>query len=356
MLVADKTIIDVAKRNIEKFDIVPLYYDMKKASPVILDNKSIYDGLHAAFVGGNIGIYSNNISKIWNSDVFVDGTIEEQKEAVELIKILCMENNFVIDYAKTLYKPTRPKEVNDKVNAFTNQPLPYFFKYAKDKTDSQIVDINGSFVNKLEGIIPNPRMNMRKLGLGKIDCSLLMRNPYVDFDVAFTSNGRIIESETDPLIVEYCKFDKKYYMNVDSAINQATVDNSDRYMRRILKNGRIVDEIKSSLSRFGRDEHEVVDVLVKFLYGIKKSSNKTALWMCYGDVIHENLLKNIGRKTRDVQCVDCGEWFEVDIFNSATERCDECQSKHQKELNRIASRERMRRYRERKKNGVTCTP
>lgn len=97
LMVADKTIIDVAKRNIEKFDIVPLYYDMKKASPVHLDNKAIYAGLNAAFVGGNIGIYSNNISKIWNSDVFVDGTLEEQKEAVELIKILCMENNYVID-------------------------------------------------------------------------------------------------------------------------------------------------------------------------------------------------------------------------------------------------------------------
>ena len=97
LVVADKTIIDVAKRNIEKFDIVPLYYDMKKAEPVILNNESIYHGLNAAFVGGNIGIYSNNISKIWNSDVFVNGTEEEKIEAIDLIKILCMENNFVID-------------------------------------------------------------------------------------------------------------------------------------------------------------------------------------------------------------------------------------------------------------------
>lgn len=87
----------MAKRNIAKFDIVPLYYDMKKAHAVELDSSSIYKGLNAAFVGGNIGIYSNNISKIWNSDVFVDGSIDAQKEAVGLIKILCMENNYVID-------------------------------------------------------------------------------------------------------------------------------------------------------------------------------------------------------------------------------------------------------------------
>lgn len=97
LVVADKTIIDVAKRNIEKFDIVPLYYDMKKAEPVHLDNESIYNGLNAAFVGGNIGIYSNNISKIWNSDTFVNGTDEEKRRAIELIKILCMENNYTID-------------------------------------------------------------------------------------------------------------------------------------------------------------------------------------------------------------------------------------------------------------------
>ena len=97
LVVADKTIIDVAKRNIKKFDIVPLYYDMKKAEPVILNNESIYHGLNAAFVGGNIGIYSNNISKIWNSDIFINGDIYEQKDAVDLIKILCMENNFIID-------------------------------------------------------------------------------------------------------------------------------------------------------------------------------------------------------------------------------------------------------------------
>ena len=97
LVVADKTLINVAKRNIEKYDIVPLYYDMKKAKPVHLNNKSIYDGLNAAFVGGNIGIYSNNISKIWNSDTFVNGSEEDKRRAIELIKVLCMENNFIID-------------------------------------------------------------------------------------------------------------------------------------------------------------------------------------------------------------------------------------------------------------------
>lgn len=102
LIVADKTLIKVAERNLGKFDIVPLYYNMRKAEPVHLDNAAIYKGLNAAFTGGNIGIYSNNISKIWNSDVFTVGigkdepTIE-QKQTIDIIKLLCMENNFVID-------------------------------------------------------------------------------------------------------------------------------------------------------------------------------------------------------------------------------------------------------------------
>ena len=95
LVVADKTLVEVAERNMK--DIVPLYYNMKKASSIPLTNKNIYNGLQAAFVGGNIGIYSNNISKIWNSDVFVNGSEEEKCEAVKIIKLLCMENNFVID-------------------------------------------------------------------------------------------------------------------------------------------------------------------------------------------------------------------------------------------------------------------
>lgn len=97
LVVADETLIKVAKRNLQKFDVVPLYYNMKKAKPVQLTKENIYHGLILAFVGGNIGMYSNDISKIWNSGIFQHGTENEQKEALNIIKILCMENNFVID-------------------------------------------------------------------------------------------------------------------------------------------------------------------------------------------------------------------------------------------------------------------
>ena len=77
--------------------LVPLYYNMRKAAPAIINNDNIYNGLVAAFTGGNIGMYSNDISKIWNSDIFVNGTDEEKQNAIDVVKLLCMENNFCID-------------------------------------------------------------------------------------------------------------------------------------------------------------------------------------------------------------------------------------------------------------------
>lgn len=48
---------------------------------------------------------------------------------------------------------------------------------------------------------------------------------------------------------------------------------------------------------------------------------------------------------RTVTCIDCGKIFYVPILDTKTCRCEDCQKKRDEELNRIASRERMRRYR-----------
>lgn len=95
LVIGDKKFVEIAERNMN--GIVPLYYNMKKALPSVLNSETIYNGLVAAFTGGNIGMYSNSISKIWNNDVFIAGTNEEKQEALNCIKCLCAQNNFVID-------------------------------------------------------------------------------------------------------------------------------------------------------------------------------------------------------------------------------------------------------------------
>lgn len=344
LVVADENIIAVAERNMN--GIVPLYYNMKKASPIQLNNQTIYDGLNAAFVGGNIGIYSNNISKIWNSDVFINGTEEEKQDAINLVKLLCMENNFVIDFAKTLYKPERPSYIHDKITSFTKGNVPYFFVYAKDKTDTQVEKVNESFVNKLDKKIVNPRINCRNLKdsngkkLGSIDYTKLVSNPDIKCKVAFNKNGSINEAKTDPLIVKYCELNQKYHFKINMKcvdISNDVIVNTDAKQRIFFK--KIASEIKYELSQFGYTNAEVADILVKFLYYVKPSKHKDVLWFCYGGYIVENLKKNFSLGAKSVQCVDCGEWIEVDTKDNETCRCKKCYSEYRKVYYREKKRE-----------------
>ena len=334
LVVADDSIVPIAERNMN--DIVPLYYNMKKAAPIHLDNRTIYDGLNAAFVGGNIGIYSNNISKIWNSDVFINGTNEERQDAINLIKLLCMENNFVIDYAKTLYKPERPKQVHEKITAFTKGRVPHFFVYAKDKMDSQFDKRNNSFVNKLDYKIVNPRINSRSIGLKSIDYKMMVNDPNIECRAIFDKHGKINEELSDPMIVKYFELNNAYHFKVNMECADMPRDTlSDTRIKQDATLKKISNEIIEELSKFGYTESEVADILVKLLYRVKPSKHKSVLWFCYGKYIVENLKKNFKSSTKVIQCVDCGEWFEIDKKDTKTCRCTDCSIERKRELTRL---------------------
>ena len=306
LVVADKDFVRIAERNMN--GIVPLYYNMRKAEPTQLNNKNIYAGLNAAFTGGNIGIYSNNISKIWNDDVFVTGTEEEKQEAIECVKRLCCQNNFVIDFAKTLYKPEFPHEINEQISKFTNEKLPAFFEYAKDKEKSQVKKRNQSFVNKIYDKIPNKPINTRGMKLGKIDYKVMMENSTI-----------ICSKEVSDL---YDELNKQYRYMIN--MKDEYIDNM-RY---------VACKIRDEFSKFGYSDETITDMLIEYLYGRDKRY-KQLLWFCYGQYIVNNLEKNVNvKKTKVIQCIDCGEWFEVDIYNSKTCRCENCQHEETKRIKR----------------------
>ena len=312
LVVADKDFVRIAERNMN--GIVPLYYNMRKAEPTQLNNKNIYAGLNAAFTGGNIGIYSNNISKIWNDDVFVTGTEEEKQEAIECVKRLCCQNNFVIDFAKTLYKPEFPREINEQISKYTNAKLPAFFEYAKDKEKSQVKKRNQSFVNKIYDKIPNKPINTRGMDLGKIDYKMMMENSTI-----------ICSKEVSDL---YDELNKQYRYMIN--MKDEYIDNL-RY---------VACKIRDEFSKFGYSNETITDMLVEYLYGRDKRY-KQLLWFCYGQYVVNNLEKNISvKKTKVIQCIDCGEWFEVPI-ESKRERCDECNIIYQREKTRL----RVQKYR-----------
>lgn len=86
-VVVDPILLKVAKRNLEKYHVLPLYYDMSKAPAEILSQETMFRGLKRAHDYSGIGAVSNNLTKLWNRD-------EPDREAAEW---LCMYNNFVID-------------------------------------------------------------------------------------------------------------------------------------------------------------------------------------------------------------------------------------------------------------------
>ncbi len=319
LVVADHNFIKIAKKNME--GIVPLYYNMQKAKPRLLTNENIYDGLNAAFTGGNIGIYSNNISKIWNSDVFINGTDEEKEHATNCVKRLCCQNNFVIDYAKTLYKPEFPEAIGNEIKEFTNKKLPAFFEYAKDKRASEDVDKsqvetrNGSFVNELYNKIPNKAINTRGMKLGKLEYQKMMRNVNV-----------VCAKEVSEL---YDKLNKEYrYM----------VNMKDEYIDNLHY---VACTIRNQFSELGYSEEMISDMLVHYLYGNEKRG-KQLLWFCYGHCIVNNLKNNVQiRKTKFIQCIDCGEWIEVDQNDVKSCMCKKCYSIYRK--NRKLETQRIRR-------------
>lgn len=344
LVVADTTIISVAERNIKKYDIVPLFYNMKKALPSQLSNEKIYQSLVLAFTSAPIGLFSNNISKVWNSDTMIYGTYEEQRHAIDCIKRLCCQSNYCIDYAKTLYKPEFPLKIKKDIQEFTKQLLPHYFIYAKDKTETQVKDNNGTFVNKLHDIIPNPRIRCKytlptgkQKALAKPDYKLLMTNPELEID------------KDNEVVLTYNKLATLYGYKINAINDKVETGHIPRevlyksQVRQDVLYGKVIDEVKQDLNECGYSEIEIADILVKYLYDIKDSKNKDLLWACYGEILYKNLKDRVKSPTKEVQCVDCGEWFEIGKFDSATCRCENCLKEHKRELRRL----KKQRYRQR---------
>ena len=322
LVCADSLLVSIAERNME--GIVPLYYEVAKAGAVTITPEEIFKGLRAAWTGGNIGVISNDITKIWNGED-VD---------IEAIKILCMENNFCIDYAKTLYKPTRPDEINARLARITSMKAPHFFIHAKKKTKSQVQRMNNSVVNQLEHIVPNKRMSFAAKNIGVFRYQYMLSNPMKQVE--------LLSSVTDL----YNDVEKQYRYSISFYDD----DSNFAYIR---------DNILKQFDEICLERLDVCDILVKYLFHSKNSRRKNVFWMCFGDIVLENLKRNIpdgsiqckkcgerfvplspqqkvctscsgyhplGKKK--LRCIDCGKEFEVDGIVKNKKRCDDCQAIH----------------------------
>lgn len=88
-----------------------------------------------------------------------------------------MENNFVIDYAKTLYKPVRPDWVNEIISKHVKSRVPHFFQYAKGKEINQVEERGLNTVDRIKSLTPIQKLNFnfKNDNVGKFDYRFLLK-------------------------------------------------------------------------------------------------------------------------------------------------------------------------------------
>lgn len=285
LVVAEKSLIQAAER--ECADVVPLYYPMAKAGAVEVTPISLYNGMVAAWTGGNIGEISNSITKIWNSP----------EPDVDAVKILCMQNNFVIDYAKTLYKPTCPPEWEKRLHNAVSGKVPAFFVYAKGKTERQVAPRANGVVDRIYKIIQIYKFRFNAAHLGNFDYRMLMYNENIPY------------GEPERKIVNEFRKASASMGNVNGG---GIHDENSQYWFQI-------KELRKKILEHGSVQY-VSDVLVRGLFHEHKVRKKAAFWACFGDVIYENLENNLPVHTR--VCKKCGKRYRI---TNTSIYCPECE-------------------------------
>ena len=192
--------------------------------------------------------------------------------------------------------------------------------------------INHSCVNRLRTMIPRKSLKFKFDGMSEFDYRTLMNDPNIRIDTKVTR--------------KFAALSREYKFNYNLNNN----NDNEQY---------IASYIRKSMLDTGYPESDIVDMLVKELFGVRKTKKKLVFWSCYGDVVLANIQNNIDKnfvtcnkcgtrfyksykteavcancKSRDVDksktktliCIDCGTSFEVKSSNKKTIRCRECQN------------------------------
>lgn len=356
-VVADPLLITIAQRNIEKYDVVPLLYELGKAGSKPVNSDEFFSGLKRAHEFSGIGQVSNSLTKLWNKD-------EPDREVAAL---LCFYNNLVIDAAKTGYVnsfenyPEIQKRVNKAIGG-KNGRMPWFFQFSKNgrrflhvpsKLRKKYVKPNNSTMNRICASFDDiGNINMNYANVPPFNWQMMLKDNDSIYNIA--------------AVTLFCKMDDA---NIANAIEISQSDlNPSSGINSLY--GIVSQDIEHELcKRFGSLE-AVYPSIVKYLFAggnVNKMTHKRMFWRVFGDLACQALQHNMKTYTvcdkcgmkipawgkshvcpKDAvgffECCDCGAWCER--ANSKQCRCSSCQEEFHRVTNNTINKMKYRRRKE----------
>lgn len=275
-LVHDKEFLNVLDRN--KY---PLYYEMTKAEPSLIDNEHTMTCLTSSFNNENIGYVSNAITKIFNSD----------NPDTKLVKVLCAYNNFVIDYFKTQKKmDLKNYEIDYARYKDKESKCPYFFRYAKNKKQSSCLSYNPSCTaDRISKYV----MNETK-GAITYTVENLQFNPenLKNKSIKVNRNSDKYQKLRD-LLLKLKGERKNLYKKLSTRVQE---QNSSLNLDITFSSEQLFDiHCISEIRKIIEDKVSAVNYLVDIEYYTPENmeDRKDIIWNCYGDVIYQNICDSI---------------------------------------------------------------
>lgn len=352
-VVVEPIIISVAERNIEKYKIIPLFYDANKAHPEMISKESLFRGLKRAHEYSDIGEISNMLTRLWNRnnpDIF----------AAALLTYL---NNLRIDGAKTgaVNEYTNYPEVAKRINKATGGEhgrMPYFFEFTKngrsDKTNGKrkrkFAKPTNSTMNRICAAFDDiGNINMNFAGVPPFNWQMLMSEQC---------------NYTRPEIIE----DFVALSNLKLSVVISSAEDPIHKKENLSRTAIVEDRLQSTLiMKYGSLE-ACYPYVCKYLFtgeNASKASHKQTFWRIFGEIAVANIRNNLEscrvcprcnmkipawadehQCPKDSQgfykCVDCGKLCERQ--NSRQCRCSECQEHHRHDA-KMLSRERTKQRR-----------
>lgn len=290
----DKAFIDLLDRN-----KLPLYYEMKKAEPIEVNKKNIYDCLKRSFENSRIGKISNALTKHLNAD---------EEPDVNFIRVITAYNNFCIDYPKSQYMPVLNAEYQQMFDELADDKqtlFPYFFHYAKDK------DFKYCEEYKKEG----EKSNVNRIS------KYIMSHTRKNTDNIWKDNSKKDEFHPEYfLLPEGYKIDRssKTYKELLKELSRLKQMDNNNFRNRLKEQYQNSTKLKQlgydpfyyycsqCILSIVRRHYKITECIgirgkaAAYLLDIeyfqevnREKSNKNILWNCFGDILFNNLCGNL---------------------------------------------------------------